>query len=530
MRASLCLMLTSAAFLAGTSASAACLQIDAVSVEGAALLPPEEVTALTAPVADRCVPFLTVLAEIDDVLQALTLAYVDQGYIAARAWLPEQNLGDGTLEIRVVEGRLGAILFNGSEDARWEARSFPGLREQPVQLRSVEQGLDVIRSMPGFDAQMELAPGDAEGVTDLDLTTTGRPWQLRLSSTNLGSDEADEGAAAATGQFITALDGSISHAFGFNETFQLNLSRSQPDHPLNLFHAGPRTRSGNVSVDVPTGAFNFRANVGWSDYATEIPGAFSPIAVDGDTRTIGLGGSALLARDQTSKTRMTFGLTRRANENRIADVRIDTSSRVLTSARYGLAHERAEWGGAFEALVGFEHGLRLFGAEDARAQPEGQPDAQYALWDAELRFRRLFEAGSSRIGYATSLRGQWSNDLLYGTQQFNLGGGSSVRGSKAVLASGNTGHVWRNEVFWRTPAALPEQLGVFELYVTADRGAIAAQDDAGIAGGVVRGSSFGARLVGGRFDIDASYGRIFEVPAGISRPNGDFLISAGWRF
>lgn len=281
---------------------------------------------------------------------------------------------------------------------------------------------------------------------------------------------------------------------------------------------------------MPTGAFNVRANVGWSDYATEVPGAFRPIAVDGDTRTIGLAGSALLARDQTSKTRMTFGLTRRANENRIADVRIDASSRVLTSARYGLAHERAAWGGAFEALVGFEHGLRLFGAEDARAQPAGQPDAQYALWNAELRFRRLFEAGSSRIGYSTSLRGQWSDDLLYGTQQFNLGGGSSVRGSKAVQVSGNTGHVWRNEVFWRTPAALPEQLGMFELYMTADRGVIAAQDDAAIAGGVVRGASLGARLVGGRFDIDATYGRILQTPGGIARPDWDFLISAGWRF
>jgi len=530
VRAGLRLMLTGAALLAGTSASAACLQIDSVSVEGAALLSPAEIAALTAPVTARCVPFVTVLAEIDDVLQALTLAYVDQGYIAARAWLPEQNLGDGSLEIRLVEGQLGTIRFNGVEDPRWEARSFPRQREQPVQLRSVEQGLDVIRSMPGFDAQMELAPGDATGVTDLDITTTGRPWQLRLSSTNIGDDEADEGAAAATGQFITAIDGSISQAFGFNETFRLNLSRSQPDHPLNLFHEGPRTRSGNVSVDVPTGTFNVRANVGWSDYATEIPGAFSPIAVDGDTRTIGLGGSALLARDQTSKTQMTFGLTRRANENRIADVRIDASSRVLTSARYGLAHERAAWGGAFEALAGFEHGLRLFGAEDARAQPDGQPDAQYALWDAELRFRRLFEAGNSRIGYTTSLRGQWSDDLLYGTQQFNLGGGSSVRGSKAVLVSGNRGHVWRNEVFWRTPAALPEQLGLFELYLTADRGVIAAQGDAGIAGGVVRGASIGGRLVGGRFDIDASYGRILEAPAGIARPDGEFLISAGWRF
>ena len=123
-----------------------------------------------------------------------------------------------------------------------------------------------------------------------------------------------------------------------------------------------------------------------------------------------------------------------------------------------------------------------------------------------------------------------SVSLDFGTQQFNLGGGSSVRGSKAVLASGNTGHVWRNEVFWRTPATLPEQLGVFELYLTADRGVIAAQGDAGIAGGVVRGASFGGRLVGGRFDIDASYGRILQTPGGIARPDGDFLISAGWRF
>lgn len=510
---------------------AACLRIDRVAVDGAGLIAAEQISRAASRIEGKCLPFETALSDIDAVLQALTLAYVELGYIAARAWLPEQNLADGVLEIRVVEGALGSIRFNNAEDPRWEARSFPGQRGQPVQLRRVEQGLDVIRSMPGFSAQMDLSPGQTQGTSDLLVEASGRPWQLRLSSTNSGTDRADEGAAAATGQFVTSLDGSLSHVLGLNETFRINLSRSQPEHPFNLFHEGPRTWGGSLSLEVPTGPLLLRGSFGWTGYATEIPGAFSPIPVTGWTQTLDVGGSYLMHRDRVSKTRLTFGVTRRENENSIAGVRIETSSRVLTSLRLGVQHERSLWGGQFEAMAGYERGLRLFGAEDAAAQPAGQPNAQYSLFDAELRYRRMFEAGADRIGYTTSVRGQISPDLLYGTQQFNLGGVSSVRGTKAVVLSGNQGVVWRNELTWQpAQVTLPAQLGRLEFYATGDIGYIVPDTGAGITGGIVSGASLGARLAGGSLDLDASFGQILQTPAGVARPEAVFLVSAGWRF
>ena len=516
--------------LGATSAEAGCLRVDRVLVSGVQALDMSEVAAAQGLIEGQCLPFATALDQIDAVLQAITLSYVDRGYIAARAWLPEQDLSDGQLEIRVVEGVLDRVRFDGAENARWEARSFPGQRGAPVQLRDVEQGLDVIRSMPGFDAQMELTPGADAGASDLEIATSGRPWQFRISTTNLGSDKADEGAAAATGQYITSVDASVSHVLGFNETLRLNLSRSQPDHPINLFHKGPRTWGGNASLEVPTGRLTLRGTIGWSGYRTVIPGAFSAIDVDGWTRSVGVGGTYLLHRDQGSKTKVSFDLTRRENENRIADVRIDASSRVLTSARLELEHERRLGEGQVELRAGVEKGLRLFGAENARAQPDGQPDAQYLLLDAQLRYRRGFETEHGRIGFDTSLRGQWSSDRLYGTQQFNLGGSSSVRGSKEVVLSGNRGVVLRNEVSYRPAARLPQTLGVFEAYMTGDIGYIGRQQGYGVTGGTVAGATMGLRLIGGQLELDASYGRILRAPSGVVRPDGVFLMTAAWRF
>ena len=56
------------------------------------------------------------LAQINGVLQAVTLAYVRRGYVAARAYLPEQDLSAGVLRVAVVEGRLAGITMNGSPD------------------------------------------------------------------------------------------------------------------------------------------------------------------------------------------------------------------------------------------------------------------------------------------------------------------------------------------------------------------------------------------------------------------------------
>jgi hemolysin activation/secretion protein len=48
--------------------------------------------------------------------ERITKAYKDKGYVVARAFVPAQDVRDGVVEIRVVEGRYERIDISNASD------------------------------------------------------------------------------------------------------------------------------------------------------------------------------------------------------------------------------------------------------------------------------------------------------------------------------------------------------------------------------------------------------------------------------
>ena len=492
-------------------AQQSCITVNRVDLVGVTLFAPEMQAAWVKPFEGHCIG----LGEINRILQTVTLSYVDAGFVTARAYLPEQNLADGSLEIRVVEGELSAITFNGEVRHAWQAAVFPGMIGRPLNLREVEQGLEQIRSMPSYSAEMEIEAGAGQGQSVLAVSATAvRPWTGSVSLNNQGSD--------ATGEEIFALTLGADNLMGLNDRWTLNLGQSRGGDSAG-------TANGSLALHLPRGKWDFTANASWSNYQQETPGTFGPIPVDGWTQSFTLSGSRLLQRDQDSKTYLDFELARRENENRIAHVRIESSSRIMATFGLTLRHQRPLWGGQLDASLGWEQGLRAFGAEDFSTQPAGTPNAQFGLGTASLGLTRPWQLEQGAITYKGTIKGQWSNDRLYGSQQMSLGGSSSVHGTKSGLLSGNRGVLWRNELSYSFANA-PVPLGRVSLYLGADIGHIVPQAEYSISGGDVAGAVVGLRASGGWADFDISYQQIVLTPDSIPIPDGVFLFSISRKF
>jgi len=52
--------------------------------------------------------------EIKSIADSVTMAYQELGYILAKAYVPEQEIKDGVLEIRIVEGNVGKLEVTGN--------------------------------------------------------------------------------------------------------------------------------------------------------------------------------------------------------------------------------------------------------------------------------------------------------------------------------------------------------------------------------------------------------------------------------
>ena len=141
------------------------------------------------------------LSGLNDLLEQLTFLYLAQGYITSRAFLPEQDLADGALEIVVVEGRLEAIVMDAEPGAHQGQihTAFPGLIGAPVNLRDIEQGLDQLNRLRANNATVELEAGAQPGASVLSVARQqGKRLYAGLGFDNLG--------AALIGEYQARLD------------------------------------------------------------------------------------------------------------------------------------------------------------------------------------------------------------------------------------------------------------------------------------------------------------------------------------
>lgn len=494
-----------------------CVALNTISVSGASIVPAAQITQTLDRWEGRCLG----LAELNSVLEALTFLYIERGYIASRAYLPEQDLADGSLDVSIVEGSLEEITLNGKPSANGRiATAFPGMRDKPVNLRDIEQGLDQINRLQSSKATIALGAGKTQGGSVLGVAVEqSRPWHAAVSSDNLGG--------VATGIYQSRADFGLDNIFGINDEWQFGYQRSMDRHPMFLSKERPNSDTVTGAVSVPYGYWTFGANGSWNHYNSSIEGLFSDIETSGGSRSLAPYVSRILHRDQTSKTWATGRLTWKETENFILGSRVDLSSRVLSVATVEIGHSRQLLGGQASASIGYHRGLGILGAFDDKTAPQGSPKGQFEKLAASLGYFRTQDIGAATVIFNTSVSGQWTDDDLFGSEQMSLGGYSSVRGVREAVLYADKAVVMRNEVSVLLPelndAAAVQAVGRLEPYVAIDLGHSASDPGGNSLGGNIVGAAVGLRNRGGRINFDISYADILsmpDLPGGIEPSSG----------
>ena len=487
--------------------SALCLDIGDISVDGVALLRLRTVDAVIAPFKGQCLG----LSGINAVLEAVTFAYVDKGYVAARAYLPKQDLSDGELEIVVVEGRLETIVMNGDPSALpgQKATAFPGMTGRALNLRDIEQGLDQMGRLRSVDAQMQIAAGSEQGASVLEVTRRAdRPWHGSVGINNNGS--------AATGENILSFDVGFDDALGHNDSLSFGYQRSMTRFPLTPSGERPNGDTLTLGFEIPYGYWTFGLSGMRNFYRSQITGALGVIETSGSSTNLSATADWLVFRNQTAKTTLSAGLTWKDTQSFVLGSLVDVSSRSLSVLNVSLSDSRQLFGGQATASFGVQQGLPIWGAFDDATAPSGAPLGQFRKYDVSLGFSRDWSVGAHGLSYWGALTGQWSRDLLFGSEQMSIGGRSSVRGSESGVLFGNRAAYLRNEFTWKLPALTDPPwapaLGRLEAYSALDIGRVWHEAEHGITGGLLSGGAIGLRMTEGRVRADISYADLIKGP------------------
>ena len=446
-----------------TPADTRCFPIKTIELKGADSLPAPDRERLLKPYIGQCLG----VSQLNELLKVITDYYLGKGRVTSRAYLPQQDLSTGHLQVLVVEGKLEALRSaEGSTVTERElAMAFPGKVGEALNLREIEQLVDQLNRLPSKQAQMELTPGKQIGGSDVVVKNTAqKPWRASLSRNNDGQKSTGEQQWGAGLEWDSPL--------GLGDQLMLRGGHDAiSDHQKT-------SKNTMLYYNVPWGWWNFSYTYSESDYRTYGVTDGFKYKQDGDNQNHQLRAERVIHRDDVSKTSVNVGLAHLRTNNYILDVRTAPSSNRLSELQLGVNHGR-RIGSAFVNLdLGMQSGIGLL---DAQAQDERdpagrrQPNARYRKYTATVSYLQPFSLWGESFSFSSLATGQRSEDILFSPQRMSLGGSASVRGFKDQLLTGDSGGYWRNEVRWARPVTLDWMRPAFAEYgasVGYDQGVI----------------------------------------------------------
>jgi len=432
------------ASLAQVAVQATRFHITRFAVEGPTLMTTEEIDAALQPFtgAERT------LADVQGARAALEAAYAQRGYGATQVVLPEQEITDGVVRLRAIEGRTSGVSIEGNRffDAANIRRSLPALAEgQPLNTARLARELRLANESPVKQTNVVLKGGAEEG----DLAAQARvedqrPWRFSLGLDNTGTPE--------TGNYRVGVGFQHANLFDRDQvlTLQYVTSPSKPDDPgalalppnKNVLIAGagyhiPLYSLGD-SIDLVAGYANVNSGVVQNLFAVSGSGQ-----VYAGRYNFGL--PAVGGLEQ----KLSLGFDWRIYNNDVAPV--GTSSSVVPD--YVVHPLSLAYSGAYRT-EGQELLFSVAGVQNIPGGPDGsQPTfdavrpgapASYTLGRATLSYVRGLPRGlQARARFAA----QYTRDELVPGEQFGIGGMESVRGFLERQFIGDRGYSGSLELY-----------------------------------------------------------------------------------
>jgi hemolysin activation/secretion protein len=392
-----------------------------VSISGADTISHNRITSTYQPYLGRQVS----QADLAAIAGAVSDLYRSAGFHLSRAIIPPQDIQNGRVQIRVIEGSIVQAELKGEGAEQFGVRPMldPILAEHPSQLATLERQLFLINGWPGVriaDTALEEI-GNATG--RFRLTVYLKTWHIFTSfgQDNLGSSSVGPSQTYATGAFNSHL--------APGDTLAVNLSTIAND-PRELHF-------GRLSYDAPVGVDGVR--LGASVLYSEVRPGDARRLVNDITRTeaFELRGCIVPLQSLSSSLTLTAATTfSNVSERDVFGPWYNDHIRTASLTSDYRLQDR--FGGTNYLTLTYRQGLDIFGASHWNDDllSRGGASSNFSVLNAWFaRYQTLNDAWSVKLSGAS----QTASRPLFTSQQFYLGGTAFGRGYGAAEISGDNG-------------------------------------------------------------------------------------------
>lgn len=374
-----------------------------------------------------------------EVAQQIARYYRDQGYLV-RAWIPQQEIRNGVVEIRLVEGKLGDVnVINPdqviSSDTARETILDRQAKGEILRMQDLERGVLLLNDMPGVTATPSLKQGAKPGTTTLDLKIQARPtFNGSLDYANAGINAVGE------------------HQFG--GSLFINNYFSVGDQATFRLQGGSGNVYGRLTYTMPVGYSGLRVGVAGSGMyyvLGDVPGAqFRKDDFDGDAWIGGTFASYPLVRSNKANLYTLAGFdTRRYHNVNRRETLSDKTINVGYVGLQGDLQDKLLGEGYDDAFNNFSFYLSagdvdLTGNKGYYTLDQSTARTAGSYQKFTLAFSRL-QRVYGPLSFWSNFVGQLSTKNLDSSEKFSLGGPFGVRAYPVNEALADQGYLMNFE-------------------------------------------------------------------------------------
>lgn len=380
--------------------------IKKINVEGATILSEDELQKIIRRYEGEELS----LRDIQKVADLITDEYRVKGYATSRAYIPPQTIRDGVVLIRVVEGTLGSLQIRGNQHFKTSMleRKIGVETEGYFDYSALQQSLVYINQHPDRTARAVLKPGKTPGTTDVIIDVEDRlPIHVGIEFDNYGSRYIEQYRYSVILEHNNLLghDDKLYTKLQQSDSSRLRLQQFRYLFPVN--------------PTLELGLYYLRSK-------TKLGHEFKPLDARGKAEIIGLFASKALIVENDLDLRCSIGFDYKRVKNYLLGAQ--SSRDEIRMLKLGVDLDYLDkWGRTIlvsELDIGIPGIMGGMAAKDQNASRAGAAGKFYK--GVFYLFRLQPMPWESTILWKNSI--QYTNYFLPASEEFQIGGATSVRG------------------------------------------------------------------------------------------------------
>ena len=422
--------------------SSTCFLIQEIRMTDANSLSQFRKKKIIAPFIGKCLdPKL-----LGDIIAAVNGYYQGKGYVTTQVLVPKQNLQNGILELKIIEGKIEKISLGKDRaiEKMQKFTAFGNAEGDVLNINDINQGMYQINRLQSNSVVMKIEPGSSSGNSKIVIDNDKKfPAHFTAGVDNLGN----EFTGTQRSNFTSSFDNLLFLNDNLNLSYTTNLHDDSGSKDIKSFMGG---------ISIPFKYNTFSYDYSRSEFRGHNPGQTALFTGFSYLRKLTI--DHVFLNQTNFRFSTNASLAAKESASYLGGVLNDNSKRKLTIINVGfVVSSYLDDTTNIYIKPSYSRGLKILNSQ------QDQPNLDTDVAKAQFQVFKLYASASKKLiipnlnaplTLTTEMDSQLARDTLFGSEQFSVGGYYSVRGFCEDYISGDSGYYLRNKAIFNVGSVL----------------------------------------------------------------------------